>query len=207
MRIGGGSDDPFGMMCPTRGERSPKPSVRAQGALTLRAAQPTNARGEGPTGLAAIPQRQRAPHLRGPAHGTLAIEALRGLRATLALPAGNVGVHGLVLPAVPPLAVDGELRFTAGLLAHPARRIGLVGSRKVPDGRPSESLVRHADSHPFPGPDAGSRPPQYPLRTAPGSGSFPRHRPIRPPACRIHLSDPPALSSRPSRVQTRSLRR
>ena len=66
MRIGGGSEDSFAIVCPTRGERSPKPSVRVRGALTLRAAQPTNARREGPTGLAAIPRNENGPLSEGP---------------------------------------------------------------------------------------------------------------------------------------------
>ena len=66
MRIGGGSEGSFGIVCPTRGERSLLPSVQVRGALTLRAAQPTNARGEGPTDLAAIPRMQTGPSCEGP---------------------------------------------------------------------------------------------------------------------------------------------
>jgi len=39
--------------------------VQGWGALTRRAEQPTNARGEGPTGLAAIPRNENGPLDRG----------------------------------------------------------------------------------------------------------------------------------------------
>ena len=167
MRIGGGSDGSFGIVCPTRGERSSKPSVHLRVALTRRAAQPTNACGEGPTGLAAIPRTPTGPSCEGPVSHRCRSGRSGGLRAALPLAAGHVGMHRFVLPAVAPLAVDGELGLTTGLCAHPARRVGLVGSRKVPDGRPSESLVRHTDSHPFPGRDAGSLPLSTPFEPHP----------------------------------------
>jgi hypothetical protein len=66
MRMGGGgSERSFGIDWPTRGERSPNASVNVLGALTRRAEQPTNARGEGPTGLAAIPRNENGPLCRG----------------------------------------------------------------------------------------------------------------------------------------------
>src|SRR5689334_4580770 len=66
MRMGGGgSEISFGIRRPTRGERSPNASVHARGGLTHRAEQPTNARGEGPTGLAAIPRNENGPLDRG----------------------------------------------------------------------------------------------------------------------------------------------
>ena len=66
MRIGGGSERSFGIVGPTRGERSPNASVHVRGALTRRAEQQTNARGEGPTGLAAIPRNTNGPLVEGP---------------------------------------------------------------------------------------------------------------------------------------------
>jgi hypothetical protein len=102
-----------------------------------------------------------------------------GLGATLALSAWDVLVHRLMLPAVLPLAVDRQLRFAPRLGAHAPRGVGLVRSRKVPDGRPPESVVRHGDSHPFLRAGCGLPAPQYPLRTAGGPGSFPFRAPTR----------------------------
>jgi len=119
----------------------------------------------GPTGLAGIP-RTRESQLRGP-------------RTALALASRHVLVHGLVLPAVLPLAVDRQLGLAARLRAHTPWRVGLVRSWKVPDGRPPESVVRHAVSHPFLRAGCGLAAPQYPLRTASPPGSFPFPLPSR----------------------------
>src|SRR4029079_3427845 len=67
-----------------------------------------------------------------------------GLRTALPLATRHGRVHGLVLPAVLPLAVDGELGLTSRVGAHAACLVGLVGSRQVADGCPPEPLVRHA---------------------------------------------------------------
>jgi hypothetical protein len=94
-------------------------------------------------------------------------------------------VHRLVLPAVLPFAVDRQLGLAPRLGAHTPRSVGLVRSRKVPDGRPPEPVVRHARFTSFPiGPDAGFPAPQYPLRTDAAPGSFP-----------IRRSDPPIIGN------------
>ena len=76
MRIGGGgSDRLFGIVVPTRGERSPNASERSWAPLNAAAEQPTNARGEGPTGLAAIPRNENGPLIEGP--GSFGVERRR----------------------------------------------------------------------------------------------------------------------------------
>jgi hypothetical protein len=98
-------------------------------------------------------------------------------------------VHRLVLPAVLPFAVDRQLGLAPRLGAHTPRSVGLVRSRKVPDGRPPEPVVRHARFTSFPiGPDAGSRP----LSTLFERMPHPVHSRSTDP---IYRSDPPTLGN------------
>ena len=59
----------------------------------------------------------------------------------LAFAARNVRVDGLVLPAVVPLVVDRELRFTTGIGADAALPVALVGPGERSDGSASEPLL------------------------------------------------------------------
>jgi len=151
MRIGGGgSDRSFGIVVPTRGERSPNASERRVAPLNAPAEQPTFADLVGAARPNRPPTRRRAPRRGRRARRSQGRKRSGGLRPGLALPARDVGMHGFMLPAVVPLAVDGESGLAAGLSADPPGGVGLVGSWKVPDGRPPEPVVRHTDSHPFP---------------------------------------------------------
>lgn len=179
MRIGGGSEGSFGIVWVSHSGGAVPQAIGARSGGLDPPRGPTDQRLRGGADRPSRypPDIQRAPRARGPEWIDADVEALCGFRPALPLATGHIGMDRFVLPAVPPFAVDGQFRLTAGLLAHPARRVGLVRSWKVPDGRPSESLVRHADSHPFPGPGCGLPAPQYPFRTAPGAGSFPLEGP------------------------------
>ncbi len=75
--------------------------------------------------------------------------------AALAFTAGDVGVHGLVLPAVVPLVVDGQLGTAAGIGTDAPRPEHLVRPWERPGGCSPEPLVFHVRSHPSAGPRRG----------------------------------------------------
>lgn len=61
MRIGGGSDRSFGIVAPTRGERSPNASEHPDTTLNSLAEQPTFADRDGAARPNRTPERRRAP--------------------------------------------------------------------------------------------------------------------------------------------------
>ena len=144
------------------GGASPNASVRSEGALTRRGEQPTNARGEGPTGLTGIPRTPTSPSVEGP---VVFVSVVVRPRRLMRLRSGSFACRAGRRSARARAASNTSICYRSTARSRtPARRtharsVGLVRSRKVPDGRPPEPVVRHARFTSFPvGPDAGSRP-------------------------------------------------
>jgi hypothetical protein len=173
MRMGGGgSERSFGIRLAHSGGAVPQRIGAGLGGLD----PPCGATDERPRGGADRPsrhppQRERAPRSRGPGRSAIGGRS-SGNRTALPLAARHVRVDRFVLPAVLPLAVDGEFGLAPRFQAHAACRVGLVGSRQVTDGCPPEPLVRHV-AHILSAGRMRAPGPQYPLRTGSGTGSFP----------------------------------